>query len=459
MNPRKNSKLLPSFLTMGLLLASLCPLCAQEDATTPDGILLKNTQNTLERPYRPAGNSDPRLDNPALDAGFGRRDRRLVYVAVPGGTSGGQVDGEATGSGIVVLQEFQDPAWDLTGHKKPGSVHFHFVKRIPTWNGPASESPPEVSGIAASPATNLLYLTTRGKLQAFDLSTDKEVWEETYDGHCAERAEVTPDGRTLIAGSDLQDYWYVIDAATGRLKGKIMTPMSKQAHNMGISADGKTVFMAPNGVTLTVGDVASMKATETITFSDHIRPFVINHDATLIYANVNNLLGFEIADVRTGKVVKRIEAPAYLWKAQWHDTDLHFYGHACPSHGIGLTPDESELWLADDINYQILVYDNTGRWPKLKSFFRTTSSADWITMGLDGQYCFLSSGDVVDVKTHTIVAQLKDEYGRTMHSEKLLEMTFHDGRLQRTESQFAEGLPDAVNARLARLASATAVSR
>jgi hypothetical protein len=70
-------------------------------------------------------------------------------------------------------------------------------------------------------------------------------------------------------------------------------------------------------------------------------------------------------------------------------------------------------------------------------------------MGIDGQYAFLSSGDVVDVKTKKIVAQMKDEYGKPMHSEKFLEMAFSNGKLLRTVSQFGEGRPDAVQARLA----------
>ena len=252
-----------------------------------------------------------------------------------------------------------------------------------------------------------------------------------------------------MVGSDLKDFWYVINAQDGALKGKIQAPKSMFAHNMGLSADGKTVFMAPNGVTMTVGDVPSMKALKTITFSDHVRPFVINHDATRIYANLNNLLGFEIADVKTGEVIKRIEAPAEMWKAKWADVTQHFFGHGCPSHGIALTPDESEIWLVDNINYGVLVYDNTGEWPALKMTFPTTASADWITMGIDGQYAFLSSGDVVDVKTKKIVAQMKDEYGKPMHSEKLLEMAFSNGKLVRTVSQFGEGIPSAVESRLA----------
>jgi DNA-binding beta-propeller fold protein YncE len=326
--------------------------------------------------------------------------------------------------------------------------NFEFVKRIPTWDVPASMSPEEVSGVAASTTTNMIYLATRGRLAAFDLGTDRKVWEQTYDGTCCERPEVTPDGKTLVVGSDLKDFWYVINAQDGALKGKIQAPKSNFAHNMALSADGNTVFMAPNGVTMTVGDVPSMKAIRTITFSDHVRPFVINHDATRVYANLNNLLGFEIADVKTGEVIKRIEAPAEMWKPQWADLKRNFFGHGCPSHGIALTPDESELWVVDNINYGVLVYDNTGEWPTLKTTFPTTASADWITMGINGQYAFLSSGDVVEVKTKKIVAQMKDEYGRQMHSEKLLEMSFSNGRLVRTVSQFGEGIPSAVQARL-----------
>lgn len=416
--------------------AAVCTLAISASAqqTTTDGIRAENAINRPERPYRPAGSSDPRDAGPHIAKGFGKRDRRLVYVTLPGGSAGGQFSSDGNGIGIVVLDVDRN---------------FEFVKRIPTWNVAASISPEEVSGVTASGATNMIYLATRGRLAAFDLATDQKVWEQTYDGACCERPEVTPDGKTLVVGSDLKDFWYVINAQDGALKGKIQAPKSNFAHNMGLSADGKTVFMAPNGVTMTVGDVPSMKALKTITFSDHIRPFVINHDATRVYANVNNLLGFEIADVKTGQVIKRIEAPAELWKAKWADVTQHFYGHACPSHGIALTPDESELWVVDNINYGVLVYDNTGEWPVLKSSFPTTASADWITIGIGGQYAYLSSGDVVDVKTKKIVAQMKDEYGRQMHSEKLLEISFSNGKLVRTASQFAEGIPSAVQARLA----------
>ena len=409
-------------------------------------------------PGEPPYNGPNQAERAAARArGFNRRDRRLLYVALPGGSAGGQFSSEMNGLGIVVLDVDRN---------------FEFVKRIPTYNIAAAVRPAEAAGIAASPATNMIYLAMRGRLTAFDLATDQKVWDNTYDGFCCERQEITPDGLTIVAGSNLRNFWYVIDARTGEMKGKIQAAAT-DAHNMALSADGKTVLMAPNGVTVTVGDVPSMKAIRTITFSDHVRPLVINHDATRVYANLNNLLGFEIADVKTGEVIKRIEAPAEMWKEKWANRDkpgVRFFGHGCPSHGIALTPDESELWVVDNINYGVLVYDNTGEWPVYRSTFPTTASADWITMGLDGRYAYLSSADIVDVKTKKIVGQMKDEYGRPMHSEKFLELAFRETpgkeygtvgevKLVRTVSQFGQGIPSAVQARLAAKNKQAAISK
>ena len=177
-------------------------------------------------------------------------------------------------------------------------------------------SPEEVSGVAASPATNMIYLATRGRLAAFDLGTDQKAWENTYDGTCCERPEVTPDGKTLVVGSDLKDFWYVIDAQSGSAEGQDPGAEEHFAHNMALSAGRQDGVHGAEWRDHDGGRRPSMKAIKTITFSDHVRPFVINHDATRVYANLNNLLGFEIADVKTGEVIKRIEAPAEMWKAQ-----------------------------------------------------------------------------------------------------------------------------------------------
>jgi DNA-binding beta-propeller fold protein YncE len=380
------------------------------------------TSNTPDRPYRRAGHSDGRLAGPGR--GFGLGARQLIYAAVPGS---------------ILVFDVNDK--------------YRFIKRIVFQERPASLPLESVSAMMANPKTNMIYVSTRGRLVAIDLLTEKVVWDRTYTpGTCCERGAVTPDGDTLVVGSDLKNFHYVLDAKTGDVKGTIPTPMSMFNHNMILSADGKIDFAAPNGNTMTIADVETREPIKTITFSDHVRPFVINHDGTRIYANLNNLLGFEIADVKSGKVIKRIEAPGEMWKAKWADPNQHFYGHGAPHHGIALTPDESEIWIPDAINNQVLVFDNTGEWPVLdqSKTIKTELENGWITMGLDGKYAYMASGDVVDVKSHKIVAQLRDEYGRFMNSEKVLDMAFDlDGRLTRTVNQFAVGVPEAYEARMA----------
>lgn len=372
---------------------------------------------------------------------FGRQPRDLIYIAVPGGDSDDPDSTVRTGEGIIVLD---------------AKAHFAFVKRIQIQHLSAPLAPEEVSGMMADPVTDMLYISTRGHLIAMNLTTEKIVWNKTYEpGTCCERGQVTPDGLTLEVGSNLLNFHRVIDARTGAVKGIIHTPKSMFNHNMAMSADGKVVFDAPNGLTMTVADMATMKATHTITFDDHIRVFVINHDASRVYANLNNLLGFEIADARTGRIIKRVEAPAQMWKAKWADPNLHFFGHGAPQHGLALTPDESEMWVPDDINDQLLIYDNEGNddW-KLDpaKTIKLRHVSNWITMGLHGKIALSSSGDVIDVKSHKIIGQLRDEHGNLIHSEKFLELAFDShGRLTRTENQFAEGVPAAVEARLASL--------
>jgi hypothetical protein len=397
------------------------------------------TRNTPERPYR-GKPYDPDTYMASEAPNFVRRGQELIYIATPGGVSDDADSAVYNGEGIIVL----DP-----------KANYAFVKRIALQHLPASMKPEEVAGMMASPATNLVYISTRGHLIALDLRSEQIVWNNTYEpvGTCCERGQVTPDGLTLEVGSNLQNFHRVIDAKTGKLKGIIPTPQIPNNHNMVMSADGKTVFDAPNGLTLTVASMETLKPIKTITFSDHIRPLVINSDATRVYANLNNLLGFEIADVESGSVVKRVEVPGEMWKAKWADPNRTFFGHGAPMHAIGLTPDESELWIGDAINDQLLVFDNQGHdnWKlNMSKALKLDHSADWITMGLDGKRAYLSSGDVVDVASHKIVGKLKDEYGHLIHSEKILDMSFDpNGHLLRVVNQFANGDPEAVARRLA----------
>jgi 6-phosphogluconolactonase (cycloisomerase 2 family) len=143
---------------------------------------------------------------------------------------------------------------------------------------------------------------------------------------------------------------------------------------------------------------------------------------------VNELLGFEVGDLKTGRKLHRVEVEGFKQGPVKR--------HGCPSHGIGLTPDGSELWLADAANERIHVFDNTVMPPKQVVSIRLRDQPGWITFSIDGRYAYPSTGDVIEVKSRKIVTGLKDEAGREVQSEKLLEIDFAGERPVQAGNQF-----------------------
>ena len=120
-----------------------------------------------------------------------------------------------------------------------------------------------------------------------------------------------------------------------------------------------------------------------------------------------------------------------------------------------MTPDESEIWVADPFNGVWHVWDNPGdgRNPVYNpsKIIKPTAGVahSWVTMSNDGKLAFLGDSSVVDVKTHKEIAMMKDEFGRPIvHTEKILYLGFKDGKLVEGNNQFAVGDSAAYRARM-----------
>ena len=166
-------------------------------------------------------------------------------------------------------------------------------------------------------------------------------------------------------------------------------------------------------------------------FSNFVRPFTINGRGTWCFVNVNDLLGFEVGDLITGQKLCRVAVTGF----EKGPTKRH----GCPSHGVGLTPDEKELWLTDAHNRRVHIFDATVMPPKQLSSIELRDEPGWITFSLDGRFAYPSTGDVLDVATHKIVGELKDENGVAVQSEKKLEVDFAKGQPVRAGDQFGLG--------------------
>jgi DNA-binding beta-propeller fold protein YncE len=336
---------------------------------------------------------------------------RFLYVAVPGIRN----YLEYGGHGLLVFDIDR-------GHR--------FVKRIKTAGLGEDGKPLNVKGIAASAATGRVYITTIRTLTCLDLVTEKVLWEKAYEGGC-DRMAISPDGKLLYVPSLEKEHWHVVGALEGEVVKKVVT--SSGAHNTIIGLDGKHAYLAGlRSPLLTITSTADHSVARTVgPFGAPIRPFTVNGSGTLCFVNVNELLGFEVGDLVTGKALHRVEVEGF----QKGPTKRH----GCPSHGIGLTPDEKEIWLTDATNRRLHVFNARVMPPRQVASIELRDEPGWVTFSLDGRLTYPSTGDVVDVATRKIVAGLTDENGTAVQSEKMLEIDIEDGRPVRAGDQFGLG--------------------
>ena len=336
------------------------------------------------------------------------RERHLLYVASPG------IRNYVEFGGVGVL------VFDMNNEHR-------FVKRIPTFDHNPAEN---VKGICASAKTGRLYVSTIKRLACIDLRTEKMLWNREYEGGC-DRMSITPDGSSIYLPSLEKDHWHVVNGENGDVIAKI-EPKSG-AHNTIVGLDGKKAYLAGlRSPLLPVVDTRTNAITKMVgPFGNVIRPFTLNRRQNLVFVNLNDLLGFEIGDLVSGKMLYRVEVSGYQKGP--------IKRHGCPSHGVGLTPDEKEIWVCDAANERVHVFDATVMPPKQKVSVKLREQPGWVTFSLDGRYAYPSTGEVIDVKSKRILTALADETGRPVHSEKMVEIVFDGERPIRNGDQFGLG--------------------
>jgi len=335
----------------------------------------------------------------------------LLYVATPGVRN----NLEFGGHGILVF----DVEYD-----------HEFVRRIPLAGLDDAGKPLNIKGICASEHTGRLYVSTLRHLICIDMVDDSQLWMKTFESGC-DRMSISPDGRVIYLPSLEKDHWKVLDGITGDEIARV-TPDSG-AHNTVYGRNGEEVYLAGlKSPLLTVAETKGHTAARTIgPFGGNVRPFTVNSEQTLAFVCVNDLLGFEVGDCKTGKVLHRVQVEGF--KAG------PVKRHGCPSHGVALTPDEEEVWVTDAANMRLHVFDATVMPPEQVASIELRDEPGWVTFGIEGDYAYSSTGEVIDVSSREVVTQLRDEEGRAVQSEKMLQIYFSGNQPMRAGDQFGIG--------------------
>lgn len=340
---------------------------------------------------------------------FGRAEdkiHRYLYAATP---DGAQMESKA-GMGILVF-DIDDG--------------FKFVRRI---EGPMLKG--GVRGLTGTTAARALYYsTTDMRMGRLDLETDKVVWEKAFTGGC-DRSSATPDGDKVFAptgwwGPRADGGFVVIDGETGAELRRIR--VGPRAHNSIMSPDGSRLFLGTE-TTLTVFDPRDERVLITIpnVGESGVFPFTVNSRLTLAFVCLGKHVGFDVVDLAAGKPIHRVLAG---------DASIEHR-----THGVALTPDETELWISDQVGQKLFIFDATKMPPAPKGRVELSMGGHgWVNFSLDGAYAWSHTPDVFDARTKKQIATLKDETGKPFGSSKLIEVHMRDGKVMRVGSEFGIG--------------------
>jgi hypothetical protein len=348
-----------------------------------------------------------------------------LYVTVPDG-AGGSGKGPA-----LYVYDIED------GHK--------LVKRIAVPEMKATR------GCCASAQAGRLYISHGNtSLLCWDILTEKVVWNVTYpkEEGGADRACVTLDGKKIYVPegwwTSAAKYMKVVNGETGELLKKIDLEGVGAAHNTIMSRSGKRMYVGPiSSGSLFIIDTTTDTIAKTVgPFNKaqamgqsqrpkggrkhpggRVSPYCINGAETLAFVNCFNV-GFFVGDLVNDKVLHWVTVP-----------DATGF-----SHGVGMTPDEKEVWLTDPRGKKLHVFDATVMPPKyVQPVDVSASTHGWVTFDLKGRFAYPDTGDVIDTKTRKTVAEWKDDRGGRIRSSKFIEVHLKDGKVVRIGDQFGIG--------------------
>ncbi len=336
----------------------------------------------------------------------GSQSGRYLYLSTP---DGAQSQGRS-GTGILIF--------DIdNGHK--------FVRRIDI---PVFEE--GLRGFTGNARTHCVYYSTMNRrLGCFDIENEKIVWEKTYEAGC-DRSSITHDGKKIYVPTG---WWYngddsgflVVNGETGDLIKRIH--VGRNAHNSFVSLDGRFVYLGTTTM-LTVFDTADERMIRQIKDVGErgIFPYTVDSRNRIAYVCLGNHVGVDVVNVQTGKVLHRVFAGVKPIPNR--------------THGAGLTPDETELWISDQKGRKLFIYDATKMPPAPKGHVNLSDGGHgWVCFSLDGQYAWPHTPDVFDAKTKMVVAILRDETGTPVSSSKFIEVHFRDGKVVKMGNEFGLG--------------------
>ena len=262
-----------------------------------------------------------------------------------------------------------------------------------------------VHGIAVQADGRRLFVTVEAEqtLKIVNTVTEQIIGTVKLTGR-PNQCAVTPDGRYVVVPIRNGASVDIVEVESQKV---VKVLPIKEPHNALNIGSNRYIFVSSMG-----SHEVDMIDLEKLDFETYIpaggrpRPFVVTRDGTTMYVAVSNLHGFDIVDIPSKKLTQRVELPAEhsQLKPRQYETPDTF------THGIGLSPDEKELWVTSLFDNAVYVYDLKEK--KVVTSIPTGDGPNWVAFSPDGKYVCISNTDsddvyIYDTKSRRKVARVK----------------------------------------------------
>ena len=296
-------------------------------------------------------------------------------------------------------------------------------------------------GVVGSPDGRRLYVTNEAE-RSVDV-VDMDTLDEANQVHVVKRIPlsggphniaISRDGRTVYAamqhdatGVDVIDTetltWIKNIPLNDRPEGRGQAGENlMRIHNVWVTPDGKYLIAGSNNrdaMYEAIIDERTHEWVRSIEYTGRPRPvsFSTNSDGSTrwIFAGISGLHGFVVHDFETGEEIFRAEFPSPVRDGGVnmarpggiHPARLIL---ANPNHGIGVTPDDTSVWVTDRLYSMVHAYSL----PDLQYLGGVTLRGQdpfWITFTPDSKFAYIPHANrpfvsVVDTATRREVASI-----------------------------------------------------
>jgi len=298
-----------------------------------------------------------------------------------------------------------------------------------------------IRGVTVCPKTHLLFISYggdggafgNGSVLAYDLVREKVVWT-VHLKTGIDSGEVSPDGKLIYmptGENDPSGIWNILNAANGAVVGTIQG--GSAAHDTIVSNNGRYVYLGGRDYNyLDVYETASGHIIKELgPLQNGVRPFTVNGSNTLAFTTATEFDGFQISSITTGKVLFTVSFGAVP----------KGFPFTTASHGISLSPDETQLYVIDSVHKEVQVWDVSrvaegiaparlgvipvaGLTGEESSCAYDCGRSGWLQHSLDGRFVYVGdSGEVIETATRKVITTLPT----LANTKKSLEIDWENG--------------------------------